>query len=66
MCNCAEEMDAKLAEHGGKLVRAIGLRGNTLIARLLVSTQKTDPKKRKPLPVVAASFCPFCGERVAV
>ncbi len=65
MCNCADEMDAKLKDHGGKLVRAIALRGNTLIARLLVSTEKTDPKKRKPLPVVAASFCPFCGVRFA-
>lgn len=65
MCNCAEEMDARLQEHGGRLVRAIALRGNTMVSRLLVSTEKTDSKKRKPLPVVAASFCPFCGVRVA-
>ena len=65
MCKCADDIDARLKEHGGRLTRAIALRGNTMIARLLVSTEKTDPKKRKALPVVAASFCPFCGIAVA-
>lgn len=64
MCNCIAEFDAKLKDHNGKIAQAILLRGNALIARLLVQTEKLDTKKRKPVPALIASYCPFCGEKV--
>jgi len=65
MCNCIAEFDAKLKDHNGKIAQAILMRDDKLIARLLVQTEKLDAKKRKPVPAVVATFCPFCGERLA-
>lgn len=42
MCNCIAEFDEKLKDHNGKIAQAILLRGNALIARLLVQTENVD------------------------
>lgn len=65
MCDCAKEMDNKLKDHNGRLAMAIlmpAAGSNCLRARLLVQTEKLDKMKRKPVPSVMASYCPFCGE----
>lgn len=69
MCNCVKEMDEALKEHNGRIGLAILLPANgsnRLRSRVLIRTEKVDAKKRKPVPAVMASFCPFCGESVEV
>lgn len=62
---CFERFDQKLVEHNGRL--AMGLQvteGLGLKARLLIATEKIDKAKRKPVPSVMASYCPFCGVKL--
>lgn len=64
MCECIEKMNVKLAEHNGKVARAVQVTDSlSLVARTVVQTEKVDKSKRKPIPVMMATFCPFCGER---
>lgn len=65
MCDCIAEMNQKLKDHNGRVAQAILLPekgSNSLRARVLVQTEKLDSSKRKPVPSVIASYCPFCGE----
>lgn len=67
MCDCIAKLDTKLKDHNGKIALAILLPaegGNALRSRVLVQTAKLDSKKRKAVPAVMASYCPFCGEHV--
>ena len=59
---CFEKFDEALVAHNGRL--AFGLQVTEtmgLRARLLIATEKIDKVKRKSVPHVSASFCPFCG-----
>lgn len=62
-CKCIEEFNERLAPHNGKIDVALALVDNMtrMVARPQVATRKIDAKKRKPVPVVMAAFCPFCG-----
>lgn len=64
MCECRKTINAGLAEHGGQLASAFsGLAMK--FHPYLVETERLDPHKRgRRIPIVLASFCPFCGERV--
>ncbi len=65
MCDCVKNMDAHLKDHNAQL--AFGFqttKSMNLVSRLLVGTEKIDKTKRKPLPHVMASFCPFCGVKM--
>lgn len=62
---CFEKFDAMLVERNGRL--AFGLQVTETLdlnARLLIATEKIDKTKRKPVPSVMASFCPFCGVKL--
>jgi hypothetical protein len=65
MCDCRQWMDAKLKEHNGRLAVGIivGRDSLSLKGHLCVETEKLDKTKRKPVPKVFATFCPFCGEK---
>lgn len=68
MCDCRAKLDEKLKAHNGRIAMAILLPAegsNALRARVLVQTEKLDTKKRKAVPAVMASYCPFCGEHIA-
>lgn len=32
--------------------------------RLVIATEKVDPKKRGKAVVIFATYCPFCGEKL--
>ena len=67
MCDCMERINEKLKDHNGKIAMAILMPAegsNRLRSRMLVQTEKLDTKKRKPVPSVMVSYCPFCGESV--
>ncbi len=64
MCECTTRMNEKLAQHNGKIAVAIQITESLgLRSSLMVQTEKLDKTKRRPVPAVLASFCPFCGER---
>ena len=63
--SCFKQFDEKLAEHNGRLAMGVQVTKDLgLKARLLIATEKIDKAKRKPIPVVMASYCPFCGEKL--
>ncbi|MGE4529573.1 MAG: hypothetical protein AB7D00_14510 [Rhodospirillaceae bacterium] len=58
MCNCIDESNKLLSEQNATLSHTfIGPR------RVIIATLKKDDKKRGRPPVLAANFCPFCGEK---
>lgn len=62
-CECAEKMDAKLAEHNTKLIRTFGWRNDgSTFTRPSIETEKIERRVRKGPAIAVASFCPFCGE----
>jgi hypothetical protein len=64
MCNCAEEINVKLADMNLRLVGAFILsKDMELTYKLCVATEKIDTKIRKNPPSVTVTFCPFCGEK---
>ncbi len=64
MCECLKEVDATLAQHNCRLSTAFQITGDMGVRmRLTLATEKLDKSKRKPAPVVTASFCPFCGKK---
>lgn len=59
-CNCFSQINEHLATYGGELL--CNLFGPP---RAIVSTYR-EPKKgghRKKMPIVLATFCPFCGNK---
>lgn len=67
MCDCVKSLDAALAEHNGRISMALTLSSDMskMGARVLIATEKLDPKKRKPIPALMAAYCPFCGVKWA-
>jgi hypothetical protein len=63
-CDCMKLVDEKLAAHNGRLATGFQITADMGIRmRLLLATEKLDKKKRKPVPSVTASYCPFCGTK---
>ena len=59
---CFTKFNEVLAGHNGRLATALQVTETLgLRSRLLIATEKIDSKKRKPVPSVVASHCPFCG-----
>lgn len=64
-CNCITEMNAKLAPHNGRVAQAIRITADLgrMFSSTVIGTEKLDKSKRKPIPTLMATFCPFCGKR---
>lgn len=61
-CDCMKSVNEKLAAHNGRLATAFQITGDMGVRmRLLLATEKLDKTKRKAVPSVTASYCPFCG-----
>jgi len=60
--DCFKKINDALAEKNGRLATALQVTETMgLRSRLLIAIEKIDKTKRKPVPLVTASFCPFCG-----
>lgn len=66
MCDCRAKMDNELRASNCRVSIGLLIIGNALVARPVVATEKLDKSKRKPPPQVFASYCPFCGESLAI
>lgn len=63
-CDCMKLVNEKLATHNGRLATAFQITADMGVKmRLLLATEKLDKAKRKPVPSVTASYCPFCGAK---
>lgn len=60
MCTCIDNIDADLLARGTNAAVLTNMFGHP---RTLVMLYKHEEKKRGRLPLLQASFCPFCGER---
>ena len=66
MCNCIEQANELLKESNAKIAQSIiwDSKENTLrISGARVELEKINTNKRKSLPPLMASFCPFCGQK---
>lgn len=62
---CFKKFNEALIQQNGRLAMALQVTETMgLRERLLVATEKIDKTKRKPVPMVTASFCPFCGAKL--
>lgn len=64
-CNCIAEINVKLAPHNGRVARAIRITADLgrMFSSTVIGTEKLDKSKRKPIPTLMATYCPFCGKR---
>lgn len=64
-CNCIAEMNVKLAPHNGRVSQAIRITADLgrMFSSTVIGTERLDKSKRKPIPTLMATFCPFCGNR---
>ncbi|MBA1147395.1 hypothetical protein H0Z60_10040 [Ectothiorhodospiraceae bacterium WFHF3C12] len=58
MCDCVQVIDRELEVHGLELVTTV-----ETPPRVLVKTQARRRRKPGKRTILAATFCPFCGER---
>lgn len=64
MCNCIETVNRESEKtHNVRVCSAMSsLADGGVLRRVLLATEKTDGKRGKATPV-AATYCPFCGEK---
>ena len=71
MCECRERINEKLAERNAKISVGFcfdnqdGPSRKMILAPPSIELEKVDKKKRGALPILSASFCPFCGQPYA-
>ena len=67
MCECADKVDAMLAESNTTLDRAsmVNMESGKCRQSLIVATVRLDSsKKHTKVKRVIPSFCPFCGKKI--
>lgn len=64
MCNCADEVDAKLAQFNTRLVRPIMLSGPQEFYPLIETEQVEKGRGKRKACSMFATYCPFCGEKI--
>lgn len=65
MCECMTKMNAALEKHNGRLATGFEITQDMgMKLRYTVATEKIDKAKRKPVPQVMCSHCPFCGSKL--
>jgi len=66
MCACNNVINEKLKLHNAKLAGAFSIDAGKLEGHsIIITTETTTPgRRRKSVPLVLASHCPFCGEKL--
>lgn len=66
MCNCINDVNAKLADRNTCLTQAIVFRQRGNNPNLLLQTEQIETGRGKAKAVgMFLSYCPFCGEKYA-
>jgi hypothetical protein len=61
-CNCADEMNAMIAENNAKLAQAFHItNGHLVVIPTLLATEKIVSSVGKKMPLIVPAYCPFCG-----
>lgn len=60
-CNCSKAVNDRLAESGGELLASLFCDPPRIF---VATTHRAGVKRKKKLPPVVATFCPFCGVRI--
>ncbi len=65
MCNCVKLCNDQLRKDNAALDTrfAFDAKAKTIRSVLFIPTVRLDPKIRKPLPTLAITYCPICGEK---
>ena len=63
MCNCIETVNKDIAEKFNSALRSTIPLTATGVARIILATEKADPRKHGKAVTLVASFCPICGEK---
>lgn len=63
MCDCFEDIDARLSAHNTRLTPMFSLGGDTMELYPMITTEKINSRERKGPVRVTPVFCPFCGVR---
>ena len=67
-CQCVEQVNEQLAEHGVRLESRIKITFGDEFGELsnhspIIATEWIDkPKRGKRLPPIFCAYCPFCGQ----
>lgn len=61
MCDCRAAINEHLRPHGGELLESLFSEPPRLF---VATTYRANVKRKKKLPLVVATFCPFCGVRI--
>ena len=65
MCECVSKINEKIAPGNARIEQSLVITPDLgLKVRILIATERIDKTKRKPVPRVVASYCPFCGEEL--
>lgn len=68
MCNCIEQINEQLKSQGAEITQRLMLAqdmGDISVSPPVIETRWIGKKPRgKKLPVLLASYCPFCGEKI--
>lgn len=64
MCECRERIDASLEPYGGRLAACFSGRSMRFEPYLIQTEKREGAKRGARVPLVLATFCPFCGEKV--
>jgi|AGTN01.3.fsa_nt_gi hypothetical protein len=66
MCDCIATANKGLVEHGAELDLATMFHPVTHHVRrdIQIKTKRLGPRKRGGLPIMVATYCPFCGEEI--
>ncbi len=65
-CDCVTMANKALGDKNAEIEQRTGINftsGTMYASQPIISTAKLDSKKRGLLPILLASYCPFCGKK---
>lgn len=61
-CGCIKIVNEQIAQKNGQLTIGFHITDDhKLLSRLIIATEKKDKACRTKVPIVSATYCPFCG-----
>ncbi|MFZ5739615.1 MAG: hypothetical protein ACOY6K_22335 [Pseudomonadota bacterium] len=64
LCDCISIVNEDLRQHNTKLSTTFSRVGTQLFVRLLIRTEKINPRGKGGPMLVTPSYCPFCARKL--